>query len=398
MDLPVDEFLTFTIAIIVLFVGKLLSMRYRILQEYSIPEPLIGGLVCAIVVALIYYLGDVRIQFETSGRDELLLYFFAAIGLKADIRTLLAGGRPLVILLVLASVFIVLQNLTGISIATLFGLEPKVGLVAGSVSLIGGVGTTVAWAPIFEEELGISNAAEIGFACNTIGLILAASMGGPIARYMIGRHRLTTGSHETLDVGTSHEREHAKLDYLAVLFAWLVLNVALVIAHFINLGIMATGLQMPEFVSALVAGVILKNTVPRLFPKFDWPGSEQGLALLSDIALGMFLTITLMSMQLWVIAGVIGFVSVVMFAQVLLSVLYTLFLVFRFMGRDYEAAVMSAGFGGITLGSTATAMVNMTAVAQQYGAAHRAFIVVPLVCGFFIDLVNALVINFFVSL
>lgn len=161
---------------------------------------------------------------------------------------------------------------------------------------------------------------------------------------------------------------------------------------------MATGLQMPEFVSALVAEVILKNTVPRLFPKFDWPGSEQGLALLSDIALGMFLTITLMSMQLWVIAAVIGFVLVVMFAQALLSVLFTVFLVFRFMGRDYEAAVMSAGFGGITLGPTATAMVNMTAVAQQYGAAHRAFIVVPLVCGFFIDLVNALVINFFVSL
>ena len=155
---------------------------------------------------------------------------------------------------------------------------------------------------------------------------------------------------------------------------------------------------MPEFVSCLIAGIIINNAILTPFPRLVWPGSDKGLALLSDLCLGMFLTMALMSMQFWAMANVLAFVLVLMLAQATLSLIYTLFLVFRLMGRDYEAAVMCAGFGGITLGSTATAVANMTAVTHQYGNAHRAMIVVPLVCGFFIDIVNALIINVFVSL
>ncbi len=399
MILNVEVFLTFTLAIAFLFVGKILTMRSPMLREYSIPEPVTGGIICAVGVALVYYVADIKILFDLSDRDELLLYFFAAVGLRADLRTLIAGGKPLAILLLAASVFIVLQNITGVSVATLFGMEPLVGVIGGSVSLVGGVGTTVAWAPIFEKDFGITNANEIGIACNTLGLILACLMGGPIAKYLISRHKLTTGSHETLDVGVAHDKqEKTEIDYLAVLYAWLWLNLTLIMGYFINIGIQQTGLQMPEFVSCLIAGIIINNTIFNWFPRIIWPGSDRGLALLSDLCLGMFLTMALMSMQFWALAGVLGFVLVLMLAQALLSLLYTLFVVFRFMGKDYEAAVMSAGFGGITLGSTATAVANMTAVTQQYGAAHRAMIVVPLVCGFFIDIVNALIINLFVSL
>lgn len=399
MELPVDDFLTFTFAIAFLFVGKILTMRSEFLKNYSIPEPVTGGMMCAVGVTVLYYVADVKVLFDLTARDELLLYFFAAVGLRADLKTLISGGKPLAILFVVASVFIILQNLTGMSVATLFGLNPLVGVVGGSVSLIGGVGTTVAWAPIFVEDLGISNAFEIGIACNTVGLILACMMGGPIAKYLISRHRLQTGSTEVLVVGVANvKQEETELDYLAVLYAWLWLNLTLILGHFINIGIQHTGLQMPSFVSCLIAGIILSNTIILRYPRLIWPGSEKGLALLADLCLGMFLTMALMSMQFWALASVLVFVMVLMLAQATLSLLYTVFLVFRLMGRDYEAAVMCAGFGGITLGSTATAIANMTAVTHQYGNAHRAMIVVSLVCGFFIDLINALVINAFVSL
>jgi ESS family glutamate:Na+ symporter len=152
-------------------------------------------------------------------------------------------------------------------------------------------------------------------------------------------------------------------------------------------------------VSCLIGGILIGNARNLILKKDEaYPGAKLGIALISDISLGMFLTMALMGLELWELQGLVLFITVVMMFQILLSILFTLFVVFRLMGDDYESSVISAGFGGITLGSTATAIVNMTAVAKQYGAAHRAFIIVPLVCGFFVDLVNAFIINFFVGL
>jgi ESS family glutamate:Na+ symporter len=397
--LEVHGFISFTLAIILLFIGKGLTMRVEILRRYSIPEPVIGGFLCAAVVGLAYFALDLQISFELKIRDWLLLYFFAAIGLRADIRTLISGGKPLVILLTLATVYIVLQNLTGIGVATAFGMDPKAGLMVGSISLIGGVGTALAWAPTFVDKLGIGNALELGVAANTVGLISAAVIGGPIARYLILKHKLTPSAEEQLDVGVEHKDLHTKVDYYGVLWAWLWLNVAIVIGYLIDLKLQELGLQLPLFVSCLMAGILIGNARNLLLKKEElWPGARMGIALISDISLGMFLTMALMGLQIWELQGLVGFITVAMTIQITLSIAFTILLVFRFMGRDYEASVVSAGFGGITLGSTATAIVNMSAVAKQYGAAHRAFIVVPLVCGFFVDLVNALIINFFVGL
>jgi ESS family glutamate:Na+ symporter len=392
----IPPFVSFTLTIILLFIGKLATMRYEILRRYSIPEPVIGGFLCSAVVGATYFLFDRQVTFNLAVRDWLLLYFFAGIGLKSDIRTLLSGGRPLLMLIVLATVYIVLQNLVGMSVAGAFGMEPKAGMMSGSISLIGGVGTTLAWAPTFVDKLGISNAMELGVASNTIGLISACVIGGPIASYLISRHRLKTGAGTELDIGVSNQTPHAAVDSYGVLWAWLWLNVSLILGYFIDMGIKETGAHLPMFVSCLIAGIIINNLRP-LFPRVTWPGRDQGLALISDISLGMFLTMALMSLQVWELKGALLFLAVVMSLQILLSIAYTVWVVFRAMGRDYEAAVMCAGFGGITLGSTATAIVNMTAVAKQHGAAHRAFILVPLVCGFFIDIINAVVINHLVK-
>jgi ESS family glutamate:Na+ symporter len=394
-----DGFVSFTLAIVLLFVGKAVVGRVEILRRYSIPEPVIGGFLCAAAVAVAYFVFDFKISFDLEVRDWLLLYFFAAIGLRADIRTLISGGRPLAILLLLATTFIFLQNITGIGIASAFGMDPKAGLMVGSISLTGGVGTALAWAPIFVERLGISNALELAIAANTVGLISAAVIGGPIARYLLTRHNITPSGDEKLDIGVEHEDRHAPVDSYGVLWAWLWLNVAMIFGYYLDQALEAAGLQLPLFVSCLIGGILIGNARNLILKKDEvYTGAKRGYALISDISLGMFLTMALMGLQLWELQGLVLFMSVVMVFQILLSIFFTVVLVFRFMGRDYEATVVSAGFGGITLGSTATAIVNMTAVAKQYGAAHRAFIVVPLVCGFFIDLVNAVIINVFVNL
>jgi ESS family glutamate:Na+ symporter len=393
-------FVSFTLAIILLFLGKSLTGRIEFLRRYSIPEPVIGGFLCAAAVGVAYFAFDLKVTFTLEVRNWLLLYFFAAIGLRADIRTLISGGRPLVILLALATAFIFLQNLAGIGIAAAFGMDPKAGLMVGSISLTGGVGTALAWSPTFVESLGISNALELGVAANTVGLISACVIGGPIARYLITRHKLVTSGDEQLDIGVEYEKQRTTMvDSYGILWAWLWLNVAMIFGYFLDQTLAAGGLKLPLFVSCLIGGILIGNARNLILKKDEaYPGAKLGIALISDISLGMFLTMALMGLELWELQGLVLFITVVMAFQILLSILFTLFIVFRLMGKDYESSVISAGFGGITLGSTATAIVNMTAVAKQYGAAHRAFIIVPLVCGFFIDLVNAFIINFFVGL
>ena len=378
-------FFSFTLTIILLFLGRGIIGQVEILRRYSIPEPVIGGFLCTAAVGIAFFFFDLQVTFELEVRDKLLLYFFAAVGIRADIRTLISGGKPLAVLLTLASIFIVLQNLVGIGAATAFGMDPKAGLMVGSVSLTGGVGTALAWAPTFVDTLGIRNAFELSVAANTVGLIAACVIGGPIARYLITKHNVQPSGDTHLDIGVEHERQHTPLDSYAVLWAWLWLNIAIMMGYGIDQVLEELGLKLPLFVSCLIAGILLGNSRNLILKKEElWPRANLGIALISDISLGMFLTMALMGLQLWELQGMLLFITVVLAFQILLSIAFTLLLVFRSMGKDYEATVISAGFGGITLGSTATAIVNMSAVAKQYGAAHRAFIVVPLVCGFFI--------------
>lgn len=394
----VDALATFTFAILLLFAGKAAIRRHGVLRRYSIPEPVVGGFLCAAASSLLYFGFQIEVDFELGMRDVLLLYFFAGIGLKSDIRNLVRGGRPLFVLLLLASGFIVLQNLLGMGVAGAFGLDPKAGLMAGSISLTGGVGTTLAWAPIFSERFAMSNALELGIASNTVGLIAACVIGGPVATLLIRRYRLTPSNDPKLEVGTLNETVPRPISYYDVLWAWLWLNLALMLGRGLHALLTSQGVTLPEFVSCLLCGIAIHHAgllVSNRRWTRSWNGASQGLALISDICLGMFLTMALMGLQLWQLGGVVSFILTVLALQIVLCVVYIVFVVFRCMGRDYEASVIAAGFGGIALGSTATAIVNMAAVTQKHGAAHQAFIIVPLVCGFFIDLINALLIGLF---
>jgi len=268
------------------------------------------------------------------------------------------------------------------------------------VSLIGGHGTAIAWAPRIESEFGIANAMEAGIACATFGLILASLMGGPIAKFLINRYKLTPDKTEVQDVGVSEEQEKAGIGPMEFLDAILAIHICGIIGILLNEGLAELGLKLPLFVTCLFSGILITNLIPDNFPRITgtrWPSRTPSISLIAEIALGTFLAMSLMSMQLWTLIDLAGPILTILTIQFVIAVAINLLVVFPAMGRNYDAAVICAGFGGISLGSTPTAMANMSAVAQRYGASHVAFIVVPLVCAFFIDLANALLIPFFLA-
>lgn len=401
--LHVQSFLAVTIGIVVLFVGKRLNDKVGFLREFSIPEPVTGGLLFSVLFSLMYAASGIAVQFELQARDVLLVYFFTTIGINSSARDLLAGGKPLLILLAITLTFMVFQNLTGIGVASLFGLPPAVGVLGGTVSLIGGHGTTIAWAPHFIEKEGIANATEIGIACATLGLILASLMGGPIAKLLISRYRLApppAALQEVRDVGFTEEQKKAGIGHLDFLDAVLAIHICIIVGYLLNGLIEEMGLRLPLFVTCLFAGILITNLVPKRFPTITgthWPARTPSMALIADIALGTFLAMSLMSMQLWTLIDLAGPILAILAAQFAVAVSVCFFVLFPLMGRDYDAAVVAAGFGGFTMGATPTAMANMAAVTQRFGASHRAFIIVPLVSAFFIDLANAMLIPFFLA-
>ena len=383
--IQLDPRQTIILAILVLFLGRYLNRKIDFLREYNIPEPVSGGLIASILSAAVYFLADTELVFDLANRDALLIVFFTTIGLSARFKDLVGGGISLVILLVIAVVYLFVQNLTG--------LPTPVGVIGGSVSLTGGHGTAIAWAPTFVEQFGVGNALEIGIACATFGLILGGLVGGPVAKFLITRYELHPEEDEVAAVGLPYDEEHGRIDLDNILACFLVIAIAMGIGIQLNALLELTGLQLPDFVTALFAGIVMTNTIPFLFPKVRWPTGTPTLALVSDFSLSLFLAMSLMSLQLWTLLGLGGPLLLILAAQVVVVILFVVFVVFNAMGRSYDAAVISAGYIGLALGATPTAIANMTAVTKSFGASARAFIVVPLVGAFFIDIANALVIQ-----
>jgi len=401
---------TVIMAILVLFLGKYLTRKVAFLQEYNIPEPVSGGLIASILFAILYGAFDIELQFSLAVRDNLLIVFFTIIGLSSRITTLLKGGKPLIILLVIAVIYLFLQNFTGLTVAQFTQQLPEVGLIGGSISLSGGHGTAIAWAPLFVDKYNISNAMEIGIACATFGLILGGVIGGPIAKYLISHYKLEPSKEPELTVGTLHQSKLqpkkkptapqsivAPIDYHHMLNSILIISISIGLGLGLNVIISNLGLHLPEFVTCLFAGIIVINLGPLIMPNLTWPERSRSLALISDLSLGLFLAMSLMSLQLWTLGGLGGLggpILIMLAAQVVIVTGFVIFVVFPLMGKDYDAAVMSAGYAGLALGATPTAIANMTAVTETFGASAKAFVVVPLVGAFFIDIANALIIQF----
>ncbi|WP_176082895.1 sodium/glutamate symporter [Martelella sp. HB161492] len=400
-QLVIPDFQALTIGMVVFFLGALLTRRIAFLRNFNIPEPVAGGLAVALVTWAIYGFFHVEISFTLDTRDELLVVFFTTIGLNARLSDLVSGGRLLAILLAVTLGFILVQNIVGLIGALAFGLPADIGVLLGSASLIGGHGTAIAWGPTIAEKTGFTAASEVGIAAATLGLVVASFLGGPLAKLLIERNRLTPAteavSAELVGIGYEDRPEHRAINHVSLIRALLVTNIAIMLGYGLDGLIARTGVRLPAFVSCLLMAIFLSNTVPRFMPKLEWPSRTKALALISDYSLSIFLAMSLMSMQLWTLAGLGGPLIAVLMLQVVITALFILLVFFRLAGRDYTAAVLSAGVAGFTLGATPTAIANMSSVTKHYGPAPLAFIVLPLVSAFFVDLANALVIGVFTA-
>ena len=392
--LTFDFYSTLVAMVAVLLLGRFIIARVKFLRDYNIPEPVIGGLLAALAILGIYQYFQVEFKFDGSLKDPLMLAFFTSVGLSADFASLKKGGKILWVFLLFVAILLVLQNLVGVSLAHLMGVEPLIGLLGGSITMTGGHGTGAAWAAVFKEApYNFAAATEVAMACATFGLVMGGLIGGPVARFLIKRHALKTPSREFGEESPFEKPEKERLitpvtfiESLALIAICLLVGTLLKDlerAHF-------AGLNLPTFVYCLFIGVILRNALSALniHKVFD-----REVSVLGNVSLSLFLAFSMMTLNLWELVALALPMLVILSAQAVMMVLYAIFVTFRFCGRDYDAAVLAAGHCGFGLGATPTAMVNMQTITSHYGPSHMAFIIVPLCGAFFIDIINALVIQ-----
>jgi ESS family glutamate:Na+ symporter len=381
-------------SVLVLALGGYLNRKVSVLSRFNIPVAVTGGLLCSAFLTVLYSGFNLRVDFDLELRNLLLLTFFSTIGLSAKLNALATGGRTLVILLVFAILLLIAQDLAGIGIAILVDTEPAYGLFAGSISFAGGHGTAIAWGET-AELAGLDGAGTLGIACATFGLVAGGLIGGPLGGYLVEKYQL--GQAHADVQGYQVAEENAADDKLPLEGAFttlLLLALCVALGHNLNEWLAGRGVQLPQFLTAMFIGIVLTNLADAL--KLDFHAASVNRA--GEVSLHLFLAMSLMAVQLWQIADAIGVLLIILFIQMLVISVLALFLVFRFTGRDYDAAVIAAGFMGLGLGATPVAMANMQALTSRFGPSTKAFIVVPLVGAFFIDLSNAIVINTFASL
>ncbi len=386
------------VAILILFLGQNLTKKVSWLREFNIPAPVTGGLICSTIVGLIYWSGGPQITFDMTVRDNLLLAFFATIGLSAKFSVLTEGGKALAILVIVSAVFLVVQDVTGVLLVSLMGHHPGYGLFGGSISFAGGYGTAIAWGDL-AAEAGLTHAREVGIACATFGLIAGGMIGGPIAKRLIRTHDLDVtdsppGEQSARDSDHARQNNGPVLRVNSVLGTLLAIAVCFELGDLVNRYLFSKGVLVPGFLTAMLCGILLTN----LADFFQWPLNSGAISLTNDVSLQVFLSLSLISIQLWTLAAAIGPILLILLAQVTVMTVFAIFVVFRTMGRDYDACVIAAGFAGLGLGATPVAMANMGAITEKYRPSPKAFLVVPLVGAFFIDVLNALVIKFFITL
>lgn len=400
-EIIVPAFISVTLGFVVFFLGAFLTRKIAFLGDYNIPEPVSRGLAVALLTWAWFAFTGQQIGFDLEVWDYLLVAFFSTIGLNARISDLFRGGKLLLLLLGLTLAFMVLQNVVGLIGVTLFGLPSATAVLVGSASLIGGHGTAIAWGPQIEEISGFGAAPEMGVAAATMGLILAALLGGPIAKRLINRNNLIADQSEDPVVGLEFDDDKNPEDlinHVNLMRGMLAVHVAIFLGYILHLAIIEAGVKLPLFVPCLLVGIAMSNTIPYLLPGIAWPARTKSLAIISDYCLSVFLTMSQMSLQLWTLAELGGPILGVLALQAVMTIVFILVVFFRLMGSSYQGAVLSAGFAGFTLGATPTAIANMSSVTKRYGPAPLAFIVLPLVAAFFVDPANAVIIQFFVGL
>ena len=398
MNIVFDTYQTLALASLGLLLCYFLVKRINVLKSFNIPEPVVGGFIVAIGLFVWHQIDGTSFTFEKSLQTTMMLVFFSSIGLSANFARLIKGGKPLIIFLFVAAGLIICQNVIGIAGSELLGIDPAYGLLAGSVTLTGGHGTGAAWAETFIKEFNLPAATEIAMACATFGLVFGGIIGGPVARFLLNRQKQGENpeNDEIDDVQEAfeHPAYQRKVNARSIIETITMMSFCLLIGQYLDSITKGTALQLPTFVWCLFTGVISRNTLTHLF-KFRV--ADSAIDVLGSVGLSIFLAIALMSLKLWELAGLAGDVLVILAVQVAFMAFYAVYVTYHFMGKDYDAVVLSAGHCGFGLGATPTAVANMQAITSRFGPSHKAFLIVPMVGAFFIDLINASLLKVFLA-
>lgn len=396
--LILDSIQTLACGGLFLLVGYAIRRHVPLLMRFSIPAPVIGGLLVALFMLACRYWDVTPIRFDTAWQQPLMIAFFTGIGFNASASLLKVGGRQILLFLALASVLAVVQNLLGIAMAKAFGLPPLFGVVTGSVTLTGGPATGMAFAPLF-EKVGVHGAQSVALANAMAGIVLGSIFGSPIAAMLIERHGLrpaaaTAGADAPAPMATTAPGQRTVDPAYGGLKSLVYMLLAMGIGAWIGDGLGRLGVTLPSYIGAMLVGAVIRNIDDRL----GWFGlSTRAMELIGNTALSLFLVVALMNLHLWDLAGLALPLLANLAVQSILVLAFCCWPLLQLMGRDYDAAVMASGFTGFMLGTTANAVACMSSLTERYGPAPRAFLVAPVVGAFLIDFTNAIIITGFVN-
>lgn len=396
MTVNLDMVQTAALAVVVLFLGQEIRKKVKFLQKYCIPSPVIGGLLFAILALILKQTGTMSFSMDVTLQKLFMTAFFTTIGFTASLKLLKKGGIQVVLFLGIAVMLVILQDILGVVLARAFQLNPLIGLATGSVPMTGGHGTSGAFGPLFEKA-GAAGATTVALASATFGLIMGSMIGGPIAKRLIEKHKLT-GKSETYDISAMEEAASAREVHeliphnllVAASQILLAMGLGTIVSYFFELA----KLTVPSYIGAMFIAALIRN----LSDLTGWFSiREAEIDSIGSVSLAIFLSIALMGLQLWQLADLAVPLVVMLVAQAVLMIIFAYFVTFNLMGRDYEAAVVTSGHCGFGMGATPNAMANMQALTAKYGTAPRAFFIIPLVGSLFIDFCNTGIITFFMN-
>ena len=384
---------TIAVAVVVLMLGNFLKHRIAILERFCIPAPVIGGVIFAVFTCICFVTGIAEFSFDDILKEVCMVFFFTSVGFQANLKVLKSGGKSLIIFLMLVIALIVSQNFLAVGLAKVLHISPLVGLCTGSIPMIGGHGTAGAFGPVL-EDFGVKGASTLCTAAATFGLIAGSIMGGPVGKRLIEKKDLLkTAIPEDDSLLVEEEKKHERHTsmYPAAVFQ---LIIAIGIGTIISKVLSMTGMTFPIYIGAMIAAACMRN-IGEYSGKFTIYMGE--INDIGGISLSLFLGIAMITLKLWQLADLALPLIILLAGQTVLMFVYTYFVVFNVMGRDYDAAVLSSGVCGFGMGATPNAMANMQAICEKFAPSVKAYLLVPLVGSLFADFLNSLVITFFIN-
>lgn len=391
--LSLDMYQTLALAVVVLVFGANLKKQVKVLEKFCIPSPVVGGIVFASLSCILYKLNILEFSFDETLKSICMMVFFTSVGFNANLKILKSGGINLVLLLVCICVLILCQNGLAVALAKALHVSPLVGLSAGSISMVGGHGTAGAFGPVL-EDFGMEGATTLCTAAATFGLVAGSLMGGPLGRKLIIKRDLLKSAKTELKEELKEEQSKYRRSAQRYSTAAFQLAIAMGLGTLVSMLLSKTGMTFPSYIGAMIVAAIMRN-ICEYSSKYEVHMGE--IRDVGGICLSLFLGIAMITLKLWQLASLALPLVVLLCAQTLLMFLFAYFVVFNVMGRDYDAAVLSAGVCGFGMGATPNAMANMQAITNKFAPAVKPYLLVPIVGSMFADFINSLCITFFIN-